>query len=297
MALTEAGISALAGVATTAASAGGTMLGSLVSQRYNERMWNKQNEYNSPAAQMQRFSDAGLNPNLIYGQGSSGNATTALHQDPLRFDFKPVSDSVAFANAMTNIEQQRAQTKKIEQETKNAELSGTIMARDALAAKLEQAVMENEGSQLTQSPWFAGIQSQILQNRLALQKLNFLDELNPLQITRQKIENTRGRIGAWRDMLDYSFQRQLNPLRLEKATLENQQTARNISLLNAKIGLLGEQTTNAQLQGFNLNSQRTLTRQKSKNEYKRGLILDKENNWYNTSKIGRFLGPLFKTFK
>ena len=42
----------------------------------NLEMWNRQNQYNSPSAQMQRYKDAGLNPNLIYGQGSSGNATT-----------------------------------------------------------------------------------------------------------------------------------------------------------------------------------------------------------------------------
>lgn len=35
--------------------------------------WNMQNEYNSPAAQMARFKEAGLNPHLVYGQGA-GNA-------------------------------------------------------------------------------------------------------------------------------------------------------------------------------------------------------------------------------
>lgn len=34
--------------------------------------WNMQNEYNSPSAQMARFRDAGLNPNLIYGQTNEG---------------------------------------------------------------------------------------------------------------------------------------------------------------------------------------------------------------------------------
>lgn len=33
--------------------------------------WNMENEYNSPAAQMQRYQDAGLNPNLIYGQSNT----------------------------------------------------------------------------------------------------------------------------------------------------------------------------------------------------------------------------------
>lgn len=40
-------------------------------------MWNKQNAYNTPASQMSRYAEAGLNPNLIYGQGSSGNASNA----------------------------------------------------------------------------------------------------------------------------------------------------------------------------------------------------------------------------
>lgn len=33
--------------------------------------WNMQNEYNSPAAQMLRLREAGLNPNLVYGNGGS----------------------------------------------------------------------------------------------------------------------------------------------------------------------------------------------------------------------------------
>lgn len=44
---------------------------------HNVDMWNKQNEYNSPSAQMSRLKAAGLNPNLMYGQGSTGNASSA----------------------------------------------------------------------------------------------------------------------------------------------------------------------------------------------------------------------------
>ncbi len=38
-------------------------------------MWHRQNAYNSPVAQMQRFEDAGLNKHMIFGQGTPGNAT------------------------------------------------------------------------------------------------------------------------------------------------------------------------------------------------------------------------------
>ena len=40
----------------------------------NIRLWQMQNEYNTPAQQMERFKAAGLNPNLIYGKGTAGNA-------------------------------------------------------------------------------------------------------------------------------------------------------------------------------------------------------------------------------
>lgn len=43
----------------------------------NLELMEYQNAYNSPDAQMQRFKDAGLNPNLIYGQGNAGNMSSA----------------------------------------------------------------------------------------------------------------------------------------------------------------------------------------------------------------------------
>ena len=39
-------------------------------QAYNLQLWDLTNQYNSPAAQMARYQDAGLNPNLIYGQSN-----------------------------------------------------------------------------------------------------------------------------------------------------------------------------------------------------------------------------------
>lgn len=41
----------------------------------NEGFWNLQNEYNTPERQMARYIEAGLNPNLIYGQINNGNAS------------------------------------------------------------------------------------------------------------------------------------------------------------------------------------------------------------------------------
>jgi len=63
-----------------------TLLNNRQQAKYNEKLydkqfqnnitfWRMQNEYNTPAQQMQRLRDAGLNPALMYGQSaSSGNA-------------------------------------------------------------------------------------------------------------------------------------------------------------------------------------------------------------------------------
>jgi len=43
-------------------------------------LWNMQNKYNSPAAQMARYADAGLNPNLIYSQQQQGATPPSVPQ-------------------------------------------------------------------------------------------------------------------------------------------------------------------------------------------------------------------------
>lgn len=41
-----------------------------MSYQQNLDFWNRQNAYNTPAAQMQRYKDAGLNPHLVYSQSN-----------------------------------------------------------------------------------------------------------------------------------------------------------------------------------------------------------------------------------
>lgn len=40
--------------------------------------WGMQNEYNSPASQMERLKKAGLNPNLVYGNGASAGVASPI---------------------------------------------------------------------------------------------------------------------------------------------------------------------------------------------------------------------------
>lgn len=84
---------ALAGVLSSGMNIGSTLLTNAANARavdaqnnaalerqreanqFNLAMWHMQNEYNSPAAQVKRLKDAGINPALMYGQMSdAGNA-------------------------------------------------------------------------------------------------------------------------------------------------------------------------------------------------------------------------------
>lgn len=51
--------------------------------QFNLDVWNMQNAYNTPAAQMARYQEAGLNPNLIYGQSNmAGDVKSASSAQP-----------------------------------------------------------------------------------------------------------------------------------------------------------------------------------------------------------------------
>lgn len=63
-------------------------MGNRAQRKWNEKMyqtqkqdnldfWNMQNSYNSPEQQMQRLTSAGLNPNLVYGNGAVANSSSA----------------------------------------------------------------------------------------------------------------------------------------------------------------------------------------------------------------------------
>lgn len=79
-----------------------------MNRKHDWSIWNAQNEYNKPVNQMARFKEAGLNPNLIYGQT---NMASPVHSSP---------GQVAKINAITeayNLRQQDAMTQQVKANT------------------------------------------------------------------------------------------------------------------------------------------------------------------------------------
>lgn len=52
-------------------------------RQHDISMWNAQNAYNTPAMQMQRLKEAGLNPNLVYGSGAGQTTASAPPKAPV----------------------------------------------------------------------------------------------------------------------------------------------------------------------------------------------------------------------
>lgn len=97
-------------------------------------MWNKGNAYNSPEAQMERLSKAGLNPNLVYGNGSVvGNTNGQLpkyNAPTVRYDYQPAIDVPAVIAAFQDMRVKNAQIDNLKAQKNAIDTNTAIKAID-----------------------------------------------------------------------------------------------------------------------------------------------------------------------
>jgi hypothetical protein len=107
--------------------------------------WNRMNAYNSPSAQMSRWKDAGLNSNLIYGQGTSAassqpRGTDAKSWQPSKL---PVGEGISNAiGSYQNFAIQDEQVKNMQQQRKNMEVDNVLKTMDIATKGVKTAQSE-----------------------------------------------------------------------------------------------------------------------------------------------------------
>ncbi len=117
----------------------------------NIENWQMQNEYNSPANQMQRLKDAGLNPNLVYGNGSvvgnSANAPASVtvpkmeaYQMPQNM-FGSVGDVISSIVGLSTAKKNQAEIKNI---VANTALTAQQTASEQLHTALQGLALNKE---------------------------------------------------------------------------------------------------------------------------------------------------------
>ena len=112
---------------------------------FNLEMWHLQNAYNSPQAQMQRFKEAGLNPHLIYGKGSPGNAGSLAAPRAAQPDVKPynraqsrnIFEGIKGFQDIYQFRNLNAQTNNLKAQTDVANQQAYNLSVDALSKALD----------------------------------------------------------------------------------------------------------------------------------------------------------------
>ena len=113
-------------------------------QNWVESMYEKNNAYNSPAAQMQRFKEAGLNPDLIYGQLGDSTASSpspaSQASTPSAGAFTNVNPLQGVGDTLSGLAMQKAQIEAIKAQTgkTNAETNQLNIQNEALPDSLRQ---------------------------------------------------------------------------------------------------------------------------------------------------------------
>lgn len=137
----------------------------------NLEMWNKQNEYNTPSNQMSRLREAGLNPNLVYGNGSVANTTNSVPQyDAPKIQAYTNFGDFGFSNAaqgFLNASQLVANVKKTNQETSNLAVDNRLKIQQEQLNELRMIAQNYTNSKSRDE---ADIWKQILEQRLNLMR-------------------------------------------------------------------------------------------------------------------------------
>lgn len=105
--------------------------------------WNANNDYNSPKSQMQRLEEAGLNPNLVYGNGA------ATHQATMATAGKSASATYSLQGMpltdFYQLENMEAQNQNLFAQNRNLKHQEQVISEQARAERLRNDFFEQHG--------------------------------------------------------------------------------------------------------------------------------------------------------
>lgn len=142
----------------------------------NLDLWNKQNEYNLPSAQMQRLKDAGINPHMVYGNGTVANtagspAPTKVPNIGSFTNYAPyVSGMASSVGTVFDNLMKIAQIRKTNQETSNLNEYQNNMRQQGLNLKTENdlKMMSLAKTKAERAYWSQQFELDILQRKADL---------------------------------------------------------------------------------------------------------------------------------
>jgi hypothetical protein len=227
---------AWAQIGTTLFNTGSQIYTNQQNKRNAIELWNMQNAYNTPKQQMQRFAEAGLNPNLIYKQSNEAAPIRSTDYVAPQLN-EGLLDVLGKSNA---IEVQNLNKESMKLRNQNQELQNDIL--------------RSQAEDLKQKPFFqnqqatASYDNLVEGTNLKRQERSQRDTTNPLEVIKMERQNKILDEQFKGLSQNNQFQKLSQPIQLEiaKATKENL----------GKIGT-GLDTTN-QLKAFELKMRESL---------------------------------------
>lgn len=127
--------------------------------------YNRMNEYNSPAAQMERLKAAGLNPNLVYGNGATTQASPIKQSDAgVGSAGKPETPNyAALGNALSTYQDTQLKNQQLE----NMKTQRAVMQNDI---EVKRKVAEKYGIDIDNSRFDLDLKNSLRPTTEALQK-------------------------------------------------------------------------------------------------------------------------------
>lgn len=194
--------------------------------------WNMQNQYNSPEAQMERYKDAGLNPNLIYGQ----QTTTPAVRSSSPGSWKPENPNIGtgFANAGGSAVDTYFTVAQKKQTLSNMEAQNRLLDLSAIKMAAEiQSLQAGTASTLQKTSFGSKLFDTTQATMLA--KLEQIRSQTGLQEWRKDsiIEDVRFKQDTAKDRVDFfraNLAQKLNTLDIQ----ETQKTQALVQLSNMK---------------------------------------------------------------
>jgi hypothetical protein len=202
----------------------------------NIEFWNMQNQYNSPAAQMQRFEEAGLNPHLVYGRGESGNAGPIPTPDVVQGPFKEPKFEGARSTDVANALLLNADLRIKSAQADNLEVQNEVIRQDAILRRWQA---ERAGFDFKFESSLADVSADA--RREGLRKLKLENDLSLRRDAREAALNASNIQEAAERMLNMIEQRKGMPFERSRTAAETLRAKADTARIRENIKLLEQE--------------------------------------------------------
>lgn len=153
----------------------------MMNNQFNQMMWEKEKEYNSPLAQMKRLQEAGINPAFAYSNGVSNTASSAPTAAPPIPMQAYTGNELAEIGNRISLDSLRG-VEKDESKSRTRLNDNTVIVQDSEVDVNNATIREIEAN-------IEMISSNILKNEATIRHLESLANLNDSKKLEQDINN------------------------------------------------------------------------------------------------------------